>query len=192
MSLAWDLGIVSLFGIMARIWAGSCPALLQFGVLLVLCSASQLSVISSGCDRFILCMDHGNRCCRVGSISLVDSDPYRRIASSYSACGRGLLRVDQSLFIGFHRIGLNRYADPFFKPFSACGRRLHSSSTFNTVDLFFFKWRALQAVFLLCAVFDGTDSSSWLSPRLQPKASSLPIFDGRFGWPNECFFVDRL
>jgi len=28
----WDLGIVSLFGIMARILAGSCPALLQFGV----------------------------------------------------------------------------------------------------------------------------------------------------------------
>jgi len=32
----WDLGIISLCGIVAGIWAGSCPALLQFGVLLVL------------------------------------------------------------------------------------------------------------------------------------------------------------
>jgi len=82
-----------------------------------------------------------------------------------------------SFIIGFHRIGLNRYADPFFKPFgmrpkapSYCfGRSLcwhganalravitGSSSSSNPsfgrffiVYHFFFKGRALQAVFML-------------------------------------------
>jgi len=171
MSLAWDLGIVSLFGITAGIWAGvalldihvssflqvwsGCwfftrhpnfpfSALLQFGVRLVrsfICSER----IRCCCDPFVFIgMRHATDSfiLRVGigtkPIHSL-SRPFMR-SSSLSPCSLCAVFDLHRILLRFHRIGLNRHADPFFKP-SVCSRRGLSSSSA-------FKWTLCLSVFI--------------------------------------------